>query len=118
MMGETKRRVARPSCPVLLSSSKTAGAPSLRFVQGRVRCCRWNRFYPARFESFEPKQFTVGSPVPARRNVREGPGTDHCGALGNSKGWASRPQFGSCAEGVNSSEGFCNVCSGWITIES
>lgn len=34
-------RVAHPSVPLFLSRSGTLGAPSLRSLQGRVRCCRY-----------------------------------------------------------------------------
>ena len=45
------------------------------------------------FESIEPKRFTVGSPVSALRNVREGRGTHNCGSFGNSKFRATRQEF-------------------------
>ncbi len=37
------RRVAQPFDPVLTSCFETVGAPSLRFLQGRVRCGRPDR---------------------------------------------------------------------------
>jgi hypothetical protein len=36
-------------------------------------------------ESIEPKRFTVGSPVSALPNLREGRGTHNCGSFGYSK---------------------------------
>ena len=47
---ETLRRVAQTYL-FLAFRSETVGAPSLRFVQGRVTCCRERRFYLAAFES-------------------------------------------------------------------
>jgi hypothetical protein len=60
------------------------GAPSLRFLQGRVRCSRLD----FGLLSINPEANTFATP--ALRNEREERGTG-VGDAGELKGWATRP---------------------------
>jgi hypothetical protein len=67
------------------------GAPSLRFLQGRERCCLYHEIFD------KAKPGAAGRIPPTLRKEREEWGTRFLFCAGDFKGWATRPKGGAPA---------------------